>query len=262
MYALLLAAQAQPVASAVLGSRCRRGLGDLHEEVMLRLIERLRRLRQAPTETPIADFRSYAAAVTWHVLAEHRENGRRERQRFEQDRGDDVLTRLPDPRADAVSDLELRTQLTLLWQEIRRLPPGDNVARGYITMDTVNACSSYFPNDPHYFGGIVTNKNTLRGDWYHLRLGLLRRRHRGHPVRQRVRCQPFDPGTVHSLISALPAGGPVLVSGPGPPDGPPDRAARTRRPAPAPEARSPPDSGGAGRRRPPPFGRRRSRAAP
>jgi hypothetical protein len=45
---------------------------------------------------------------------------------------------------------------------------GDNVARGYITVDTVNACSTLFPGNPGYFGpvGVVTNQNVLWGDFF------------------------------------------------------------------------------------------------
>ncbi len=48
---------------------------------------------------------------------------------------------------------------------------GDNVARGYLTIDNANACSLIFPNDPGYFGdgidpGLASNVNQLWGDWY------------------------------------------------------------------------------------------------
>jgi len=47
---------------------------------------------------------------------------------------------------------------------------GDNVARGYITMDTVNNCSLRFPGDVGYFAaggtGDVTNQDVLWGDWF------------------------------------------------------------------------------------------------
>jgi hypothetical protein len=47
---------------------------------------------------------------------------------------------------------------------------GDNVARGYITMDVVNNCSLKFPGDAGYFAaggtGDVTNQNVLWGDWF------------------------------------------------------------------------------------------------
>jgi len=47
---------------------------------------------------------------------------------------------------------------------------GDNIARGYITMDTVNNCSLRFPGDAGYFAaggtGDATNQNILWGDWF------------------------------------------------------------------------------------------------
>jgi hypothetical protein len=45
---------------------------------------------------------------------------------------------------------------------------GDNVARGYITVDTVNNCTLRFPGDPGYFGGDATNQNVLWGDYYYV----------------------------------------------------------------------------------------------
>ena len=48
---------------------------------------------------------------------------------------------------------------------------GDNVARGYVTVDNTSACNLLFPGDPGYFGdgvdpGIASNVNQLWGDWY------------------------------------------------------------------------------------------------
>jgi len=51
---------------------------------------------------------------------------------------------------------------------------GDNIARGYITVDTVNSCSFAFPGDGNangtYIGaggsGIITNQNVLWGDYF------------------------------------------------------------------------------------------------
>ena len=49
---------------------------------------------------------------------------------------------------------------------------GDNIARGYITVDTVNACNLLFPGDAGYFGdggtGFATNQNVLWGDWFYV----------------------------------------------------------------------------------------------
>lgn len=47
---------------------------------------------------------------------------------------------------------------------------GDNVARGYITIDNVNECSLDFPGDAGYFVdggiGVASNVNQLWGDWF------------------------------------------------------------------------------------------------
>jgi hypothetical protein len=50
---------------------------------------------------------------------------------------------------------------------------GDRIARGYVTVDTVNACNTTFPSDPGYFGpgGFVTNQNVLWGDYFYVNAG-------------------------------------------------------------------------------------------
>jgi hypothetical protein len=52
---------------------------------------------------------------------------------------------------------------------------GDNIARGYITVDTVNNCTLRFPGDPGYFGpggsGDATNQNVLWGDYFYINTG-------------------------------------------------------------------------------------------
>ena len=49
---------------------------------------------------------------------------------------------------------------------------GDNVARGYITIDNVNFCSLDFPGDPGYFipggVGVANNINQLWGDYFYV----------------------------------------------------------------------------------------------
>lgn len=46
---------------------------------------------------------------------------------------------------------------------------GDGIARGYVTVDTVNNCTMRFPGDTGYFiaggGGDATNQNTMTGDY-------------------------------------------------------------------------------------------------
>jgi len=43
---------------------------------------------------------------------------------------------------------------------------GDNIARGYVTMDTVNSCSLQFVGDPGYISNTITFQNVLWGDWF------------------------------------------------------------------------------------------------
>lgn len=49
---------------------------------------------------------------------------------------------------------------------------GDRVARGFVTVDTVNNCTLRFPGDAGYFGaggtGDATNQNVLWGDYYYI----------------------------------------------------------------------------------------------
>ncbi len=47
---------------------------------------------------------------------------------------------------------------------------GDNIARGYITIDTVDNCTLRMPSDPGYFGaggtGDATNQNVMLGEYF------------------------------------------------------------------------------------------------
>jgi hypothetical protein len=49
---------------------------------------------------------------------------------------------------------------------------GDNIARGYVTVDVVRNCTLRFPSDPGYFGaggtGDATNQNVLWGDYLYV----------------------------------------------------------------------------------------------
>ena len=45
---------------------------------------------------------------------------------------------------------------------------GDNIARGYITVDTVNQCNLLFPNSRGYFTGVATFQNVLWGDYFYV----------------------------------------------------------------------------------------------
>ena len=52
------------------------------------------------------------------------------------------------------------------------LPYGDNIARGYVTIDLVNNCTPRFPADAGYFGaggtGDVTNQSLLTGEVFYV----------------------------------------------------------------------------------------------
>jgi DNA-directed RNA polymerase specialized sigma24 family protein len=120
----LLTLQARPVLKGILG----RGLGfgspeavDLEAEVVLHLIERLRRLRLDAADT-IRDFRGYVAVAAYHALAEHwRRRELEPTRRREEEPG--PIVRLADPAPDAAASLQQRDHIALLWEEIRRLPP-------------------------------------------------------------------------------------------------------------------------------------------
>jgi len=46
---------------------------------------------------------------------------------------------------------------------------GDNIARGYITVDSVATCNLLFPSSPTYFsGGIADTRNILWGDYFYI----------------------------------------------------------------------------------------------
>jgi DNA-directed RNA polymerase specialized sigma24 family protein len=133
----LLTSHARPVIQGILRRRLGRfgagdiggigGIGDrgdLEGEVVLHLVERLRRLRREPAEEGIRDFRGYVAVATYNALAEQgrRREPERGRRREAEDKGDDPLLRLPDPAPDAAATLQQRGHIALLWEEIRRLP--------------------------------------------------------------------------------------------------------------------------------------------
>jgi len=48
---------------------------------------------------------------------------------------------------------------------------GDNVARGYVTVDTVNQCNLSFPSDAGYFTALATRQNILWGDYFYVNNG-------------------------------------------------------------------------------------------
>jgi RNA polymerase sigma factor (sigma-70 family) len=119
----LITLHARPVIQGILRRRSFSGPegSDLEGEVVLHLIERLRRLRPGGLGEGIRDFRGYVAVMTYNAVSEHLK--KRETERLDARQGeDDPLVRLPDPAPDAATALERRTYLSRLWEEIQRLP--------------------------------------------------------------------------------------------------------------------------------------------
>jgi hypothetical protein len=87
---------------------------------------------------------------------------------------------LPPPAAlPAVFIQHLQTSLTgrpspILGNLCAGRNLGDNIARGYITVDTVSNCTLRFPGDIGYFGtnGDATDQNVLWGDYYYINRAL------------------------------------------------------------------------------------------
>jgi hypothetical protein len=84
---------------------------------------------------------------------------------------------LPAPQLPASFVEHLQLSLTgkaspVLGGRCAGLSYGDNIARGYITIDTVNNCTLRFPGDPGYFAaggtGDATNQNVLWGDYFYV----------------------------------------------------------------------------------------------
>src|SRR4030095_669733 len=82
---------------------------------------------------------------------------------------------LPPPNLPASFTSHLQLSLTgqsspILGNRCARRALGDNVARGYVTVDTVNNCTLRFPGDAGYFApggqGDATNQNVLWGDLF------------------------------------------------------------------------------------------------
>jgi hypothetical protein len=48
---------------------------------------------------------------------------------------------------------------------------GDNIARGYITVDSVKTCTLLFPSDSGYFTNVADQRNILWGDYFYINPG-------------------------------------------------------------------------------------------
>jgi hypothetical protein len=82
---------------------------------------------------------------------------------------------LPPPVLPASFVLHLQQSLTglssaVLGNRCAGQALGDNIARGYVTVDTVNNCTLRFPGDAGYFApggtGDATNQNVMWGDYF------------------------------------------------------------------------------------------------
>jgi hypothetical protein len=85
--------------------------------------------------------------------------------------------KLPNPKLTAQQLTDLQDALTGnpsagLGNKCAGVNHGDRIARGYITVDAVNNCTTRFPGDVGYFGaggtGDATNQNTLWGDAFYI----------------------------------------------------------------------------------------------
>jgi hypothetical protein len=47
----------------------------------------------------------------------------------------------------------------------------DDILRGYVTVDTVNACNLFFPSDYAFYAPFLTNQNVLWGDYFFVNSG-------------------------------------------------------------------------------------------
>ncbi|HSS50416.1 MAG TPA: hypothetical protein VLX28_15875 [Thermoanaerobaculia bacterium] len=83
-------------------------------------------------------------------------------------------TFLPQPNLTPALRDHLRAahtgQFSQVWNACGGQNRSDHVARGYVTIDTVNRCASLTPADPGYFGpnGVATNQNVLWGDFFYV----------------------------------------------------------------------------------------------
>jgi len=69
-------------------------------------------------------------------------------------------------------------------------PYGDNIARGYITVDTVTQCSLLFPSSAGYFTGVASYQNVLWGDYFFVNSG--QNFAQGETLVHVEACQPGD----------------------------------------------------------------------
>lgn len=82
------------------------------------------------------------------------------------------VTNLPGPGATGPTPADVRAMLTgqastgLYTGQCVGSSRGDGIARGYITVDTINQCTRLVPGNPNYTQGIITYQNTLAGEYF------------------------------------------------------------------------------------------------
>lgn len=77
------------------------------------------------------------------------------------------LAQIPAATVTALRNAHTGQGSTLLSGNCGGVARGDNIARGFVTIDTVNQCTTLFPSDPGYAtaggGGVATRQNVLTG---------------------------------------------------------------------------------------------------
>jgi hypothetical protein len=79
-------------------------------------------------------------------------------------------TQLTPSQITGLRNAHLGVSSSILGNQCGGISLGDNLARGYITVDSVSTCTNAFPSTSGYFvdggGGIANNNNTLWGDYF------------------------------------------------------------------------------------------------
>ncbi len=77
-----------------------------------------------------------------------------------------LYTRLSEADVAALRAAHTGQASALLGGQCGAVDHGDGLARGFVTVDTVNQCSAVLPTDPTYFTSIVTFQNVLFGEYW------------------------------------------------------------------------------------------------
>lgn len=77
-----------------------------------------------------------------------------------------LYTRLSEANVAALRAAHTGQASTLLGGQCGAVDHGDTLARGFVTIDTVNQCSTLLPTDPAYFTTVTTTDNVLFGEYW------------------------------------------------------------------------------------------------